>query len=471
VVAVIYSHGHLDHVGGVRAFVPEGADASIPIYANTRWPAYRTYQAIPAAPIRGLYQMGLMLPAGPEGVVGNGAGPAYRAGVSNYIVPTHLVDESLDVELAGVKLRLFHAPGDVDDGLAAWLPEQGVLLAGDAYYSMFPALSTPRFDRHRDAWKNLETLDKFRALGATHMVPGHLGVVSGRERVAERLTAFRDAIQFMHDQTLRLMNQGLGQTEVANAVRANFPAHLASDPNLVEYYQRLEWVVKGIYAKNGGWYGGDVVELVQIGPDERAQKLVALAGGREAMRAEAQRAYEGGERAWAAELARHLLRADPGDAASRALFANVLRAIGYDARSANLRNYMLTEALVVEGVFDPRTLKGLGRVGPDLLRPVADSVLFKRLGVYLNPAKSTDVAMTSGFTLRDTGAEHTLFVRRGVIEYRAGRPAKADLRVEFDRETWLAIAGRNLAWSNALQGGLLEASSESSLSAFAALFD
>ena len=470
IVAVIYSHGHLDHVGGVRAFVPAGGEASIPIYANRRWPHYRTEQAIQKTPLRGLYQMGGALPPGAAGVVGNGGGPVFRMGTPGFLPPTVLVDDELDVELAGVKIRLFHAPGDVDDGLAAWLPEERVLLAGDAYYPMFPALSTPRFDRHRDAWRNLETLDRFRTLGAEHVVPGHLWVISGREEVDQHLTAFRDAIQFMHDQTIRLLARGYGQTEAANQVRASFPAHLAADPDLAEYYQRLEWVVKGIYAKTGGWYGGDVVELVQVGPRERAQRLVELAGGTEPMRQAAETAYAAGDRAWAAELARSLVLADPEDAKSRALLASVLRSIGFDAKSANLRNYMLTEALVVDGRLDlarlpPRT------TAPDLLRSVDDSVLFRGLGVRLDPERSSDVEFTAGFTFSDTGAQHGLVVRRGVIEYLPERPAEADVRVVLERETWLAIAGGNLTWLDAVGSEAAETNSEEALARFEGFFD
>lgn len=471
IVAVVYSHGHLDHVGGVRAFVPEGRENEIPIYANRRWATYRTEQAIPKTPIRATYQMGGALPAGPAGVVGNGAGPVFRMGSMTFLPPTEVVDLRLDLELAGVPIVLFHAPGDVNDGLAAWLPEEGVLLAGDAYYPMFPALSTPRFDRHRDAWRNLETLDAFRQLGATHVVPGHLQVISGPDEVDRHLTAFRDAIQFMHDQTIRLLAQGLGQTEVAERVRATLPAHLAEDPDLGEYYQRLEWVVKGIYAKTGGWFGGDVVELVQIGPDERARRTVELAGGRGRLREAIERAYAKGDRAWAAELARHLVRADPGDDEARTLLTAILRSIGYDASSANLRNYMLTEAMVLERGIDPRRLAA-ARTPSALLRPVDDSVLFRALGVRLDPTKSSEVEMTVGITLTDSGAQHTLFLRRGVIEWRGGRPAEADLRMELDRETWLDVAGGTLSWLDGEASEKISAKpSRKALTRFAQLFD
>ncbi len=470
IVAVIYSHGHLDHVGGVRAFVPPGREAAIPIYANRRWPHYRTEQAIQKTPLRGLYQMGGALPTGDAGVVGNGGGPVFRMGSSGFLPPTILVDDELEFEAVGVKIRLFHAPGDVADGLAAWLPEEGVLLAGDAYYPMFPALSTPRFDRHRDAWRNLETLDRFRKLGAEHVVPGHLWVISGREQVAQHLTAFRDAIQFMHDQTIRLLARGYGQTETANQIRASFPAHLAADPDLAEYYQRLEWVVKGIYAKTGGWYGGDAVELVQIGPRERARRLATLAGGSGKLRLAAESAYAVGDRAWAAELARSLVLADPEDARSRELLADILRSIGFDAKSANLRNYMLTEALVVDGSLDLDRLPRR-KTAPDLLRSVDDSVLFRGLGVRLDPEQSRDVEFTAGFTFHDTGAQHGLVVRHGVIEYLPERPAEADLRVVLERETWLAIAGGNLSWLDALHSEAAEASSKEALARFEGFFD
>jgi alkyl sulfatase BDS1-like metallo-beta-lactamase superfamily hydrolase len=229
--------------------------------------------------------------------------------------------------------------------------------------------------------------------------------------------------------------------------------------------------VKGIYAKTGGWYGGDVVELVQIGPDERARRIVDLAGGRKQLREASESAYANGDRAWAAELARHLVRADPEDAESRALLAGILRSIGYDAVSANLRNDMLTEAMVLERGIDPRRLASPS-TAPDMLRPIDDSMLFRALGVSLDPARSGEVTMTVGITLTDTGTQHTIFVRRGVLEWRAGRPVEADLRVELDRETWLAVAGKTLTWLDGEESGKIQAESgREALVAFDQLFD
>ena len=139
-------------------------------------------------------------------------------------------------------------------------------------------------------------------------------------------------------------------------------------------------------------------------------------------------------------------------------------------RTANQRHYLLSEALVLDRIVDPSRFPVV--IHPDFLRANPDSVLFRALGTRLDPERSRDVDLVAGFTLRDTGAEHTVIVRRGVIEYRQGRPAKAELRVTLARETWLVIAGGVLRWTEALAKGALQVTPDAgALEEFAALFD
>ena len=151
-----------------------------------------------------------------------------------------------------------------------------------------------------------------------------------------------------------------------------------------------------------------------------------------------------------------LVTTKPDDKEARQDLAHVLRTIAYDSNTSNLRHYLLTEALVMEGKIDLSKLP-INLANPDFLNANPDSVLFRAQGTRLDPVSSAAVELVGSFRIRDTGEEHTLIIRRGVIEYRAGRPDKADLSVGLDRATWIQIAGGHLRWLDAEERGLLEA--------------
>ena len=166
-----------------------------------------------------------------------------------------------------------------------------------------------------------------------------------------------------------------------------------------------------------------------------------------------------------------LVVTDPKDEQARQMLARILRTIAYDSNTSNLRHYLLTEALVMEGKIDLDALP-VDVANPRFLEANPDSVLFRAQGTRLDPVRSADVELVGGFTMLDTGEEHTLIIRRGVIEWRAGRPAKADVRVRFERPTWIRIAGGHLRWLDALEQGTLEAEPDrAALARFVRHFD
>jgi len=456
IVGVIYSHGHGDHTGGVDAFIRPDERGTIPIYAGRNYQRYLRESAVPRGLMRAYYQMGYLIPKDITGSVGSGIGPAVGGGGATYQTPTVTVEDTLDLTLGGVRVQLFYSPSDLDDGLSAWLPDEKVMMVGDAAYAMLPAIATPRFEFGRQSWEALETLDRYRQYPIEQLLPGHLRVISGEVAVSNFLRNFRDLVQYLQDQSIRAVNRRLDHDEAAKEMEANLPAHLRDDPDLGERYHEFSWIAKGMYTKAGGWWSGDVVDLVRVTPSERAERTLDLIGSRKKVRKAAERAFEKGQRGWAAELVRMLVVTDPSDENARTMLARILRTIAYDSNTSNLRHYLLTEALVMEGKIDLETLP-VDVANPRFLAANPDSVLFRAQGTRLDPVSSGTVELTGGFTIRDTGEEHTLIIRRGVIEWRPGRPEKADVRVSFDRETWIMIAGGQLRWLDAERAGSLEA--------------
>jgi len=470
IVGVVYSHGHGDHTGGVDAFVSKEQRGKIPIYGGRNYQRYLREMAVPRGLTRAYYQMGGLLPKDETGSVGSGIGPTMGRGRASYQPPTHVVEDRLELDIGGVDVEVFYTPSDLDDGLSLWLPDEKVLMAGDAAYPMLPAIATPRFEFGRQSWEALETLDRYRALPVEHLLPGHLRPISGAAEVASFLTNFRDLVQYLQDQSIRAVNRRLDHAEAARELEANLPPHLANDPNLGEHYHEFDWIAKGMYTKAGGWWNGDVVELVGITPQERAERVIALAGGRKKVQKAADAAFGRGERGWSAELLRMLVRTDPSDEAARKALSRVLRTIAYDSNTSNLRHYLLTEALVMDGTLDLEQLP-INLANPAFLAPNPDSVLFRAQGTRLDPVSSAEVELTAAIRFLDTGDEHTLIIRRGVIEHREGRVEKPDVTIRLDRETWVLIAGGHVRWLDAFDQKRIEASDRVALAEFVKHFD
>lgn len=471
IVGVAYSHGHADHTGGIDAFVPYAKRGKIPIYGNRAYRRYLRESAVPRGLMRAYYQMGYLLPKDETGSIGSGIGPPVGGGQASYQPPTREVDGRLDLVLGGVRIQLFNSPSDLDDGLSIWLPDERVLMVGDAAYPMLPAVATPRFEHGRQSWEMLETLDLYRTFPVKHLLPGHLRPISGEAQVARFLTNFRDLVQYLQDQSIRAVNLRLDPDEAARRMEEQLPTHLAEDPDLAERYHEFHWIAKGMYTKAGGWWSGDVVDLVRVTPSERAHRVIELAGGRNAVRAAAARSFAEGDRGWAAELLRMLVTTDPGDTDAKEGLANTLRTIAYASNTSNLRHYLLTEALVMEGKVELESLP-INLANSDVLAANPDAVLFRAQGTRLDPVSSGEIELVGSFLIDDTAEEHTLIIRRGAIEYRKGRPPKHDLRVHFDRATWIRIAGGHLRWLDAEQKELLEVTpGRGALEAFVRHFD
>jgi alkyl sulfatase BDS1-like metallo-beta-lactamase superfamily hydrolase len=282
------------------------------------------------------------------------------------------------------------------------------------------------------------------------------------------LTDYRDAIQYVHDQTVRAMNEGL--TPDAIVERVKLPPHLAAKPYLHEYYGRVDWSVRAIFAGYLGWFGGNATDLMPLDREGRARRFSALAGGREALLERARAAAEEGDHAWALELADHLLALDPSGNEARGIRAAELRALGETQISANGRNYYLTQALETEGALeivppDPATAP------LDLLRGFPIESFMRALPVNLDPGKSADTNVIVGFRFPDIGEQYTVHVRRGVAEVRPRFPDSPDITVTADSMVWKEIlAGRRNAAVAFARGAVEVEGGAIDLAAFLLLF-
>lgn len=338
--AILYTHGHPDHTGGATVFA--GNDHP-DIYSH------RLLIEGPPEVVRGTRdggdQFGMTLPdalflnAGVQMQFGRVTRPT-REG---YLPPTRTFGGGeLSLTIAAVRLRLLHTPGETPENVAVWLPDQRVLIAGDVFYRAFPNLYPIRGGRPRPPEPWIASLDKMLALDAEHLVPGHTRPISGLAEARDALTAYRDGIQSILDQTIEGIRNCERPDELVQHVK--LPTHLSDNPYLAEYYGSVAWTVRAIYADRVGWFDGNATRLFPLAERERAAKIVDLAGGADAVVARAREALAAGEFQWAAELADCLLTNDGAHIAAKHVKAQALTELGERQINANARNYYLSAA-------------------------------------------------------------------------------------------------------------------------------
>jgi len=438
VKAVIYSHWHIDHFGGVAAFAShaDAASGKVKIIAHKDFLTNVIKSSAGGlGPILGArvdYSLGTLLEIGPEGRINGGLGPDFVIENPSLVQPNILVDDMLDITIAGVKMHIVWVPSEAPDEIAVWLPELELLhtveiLQGES----FPNLHTIRGTRYRDPELWFTGIDVLRTFPAKYMVPSHGRPVSGKEAVAETLTAYRDGIQFVYDQTIRYMNKGMLPDDLVEIVK--LPPHLAAHPWLGDFYGGVPHSVRQIYSGELGWFQGDPTFLAPTKPLEASKRYVKIMGGHSNVLKVAKEAASKGDHQWAAELTTHLIRINNDDTEARLLKAEALRQIGYGLTNNNWRNWYLTSAQELDGTIDYS--KGVELSAPDLLRAFPTSELINSLRFRLMAEKTLDVNMTFGVRLPDVNESYGLEIRRGVAQYYDSLPENADVVLELNRTT------------------------------------
>ncbi len=436
VKAIIYTHYHPDHTLGAGIMA---GDDNPDIYSHADTSRYleriatitreTTYR-------RGMRQFGTLLPHG--GLINAGIGPRLVNDGTNAIAPLTptktFSEDRFELEIAGLNMVLFFAPGETPDQIFIWMPEKKVLLPADNYYKTFPNLYAIRGTAYRDVQLWVNSIDKMRDLKPEYLVPQHTRPVTGAQEIYQTLTNYRDAIQFVHDQPIRLMNKGLTPLEIVERVK--LPPHLARQPYLHEYYGTVSWSVRAIFDGYLGWFGGNATDLFPLPLQERAIRFADLAGGEQALLDRAKQAVAGRDYQWALELTDQLLQLNPESGEVRMLKASALKALGSRQTASTARNYYLTQALEVEGKLHIGSMKI-----PDksLLKDLQVADIFNAMAVNLTPQKSADVDTVAGFRFPDTGEAFTVHVRRGVAEIQPRFPENPDIALTVDSTVWKEV--------------------------------
>ncbi|WP_439107455.1 alkyl sulfatase dimerization domain-containing protein [Congregibacter sp.] len=478
VKAVIYTHHHVDHISGAGAFI-DSADAEsgqVKVIAAENFLRELEDENQVTAPIMGiraLYMYGQLLDPVTDGRDYHISCCGYTLGteLGSYIAPNHFVDGSEEMTIAGIRMELFQTGGESASHLAVWLPDYQVMLTGDEIQGPnYPNLHSLRGTKPRDAIKWVTAIDRMRAYDAKHLVPSHGQPLDGQAEIQDMLTVYRDAIQFTHDQSLRLINKGYTPDDLANAI--SLPESMDRDPWTREMYGTVKHNVREFYVAYISWWNGDPAELDPLPRLEKARRLVELMGGRDRVFAEAEKAFTAGDDQWAAELTAYLVRLDREDMQSRYLKAAALRRIGYATANTNWRGFYLTSARELEGSVVPGDLLlqlQKKRFNPSQLE-TGQLLSLLRVRVDAEAAEGRNVSVA--YELTDTGEVYTLQLRNSILDIQATTEAEADVTLRLDRPLLDQLFLGDISYEDAIDQELLEIEgSKLKLRSFALAFD
>ena len=381
--AIIYTHNHGDHTFGAAYYLKsQNEKPQIIAHEDTDFYVQRIMGILnPIITSRSTRMFGTSLPE--KDLINVGIGPNLSVSKSptGYVKPDTTFSDTLKLNIEGIELELYHAPGETNDQIFIWLPKHKALMPGDNIYKTFPNLYTIRGTTHRDVKGWIDSIDHMKTFQPEYLFPSHTKPIIGKETIQDALNIYRDAIQYIHDQTIRLMNQGLYPDEIADIVK--LPKEIADSPYLYEFYGTVRWSVKSIFNGYLGWFSGNPAELDPLSRKEKASRISDLAGGSDMLLEQLHLAVKEKNMQWALELSDYLISLDLFTDEVKELRIEALIYEGSRSSNPNKRNYFLTSALELNGGIEEISL--LDRTSEELLHQISIDTLFDVLSTRYNP--------------------------------------------------------------------------------------
>ncbi len=475
VVAVIYTHSHLDHYGGVRGVIDE-ADVragKVAVIAPAGFMEAASGENVLAGmPMmrRAQFQFGHLLPRGPRGQVDAGLGKGVARGTPGLIAPTLSIEKPVEEHVVdGVRIVFQLAPEtEAPAEMHMFYPQLGVLNMAENACPLLHNFIPLRGAVARDPriWaRYISDAIAHYAPQSDILIGQHHWPVFGRAAVLDHLESQRDLYKHVHDQTLRYMNRGWRPAEIAEAI--DLPPGLAERWSVRGYYGTVSHNVKAVYQRYLSWYDGNPCNLHPLPPVATARKFVEYMGGAAAAIERARADYAKGEYRWVAQVMKEVVYAEPGNREARALCADALEQMGYQAESATWRNAFLYGAQELRhGVFQ---VPLRGGIGADTLAGLSSDLLFDLMAIRLDAAKAAGQSMVINWHFTDRDEKLALTLKHCTLSHRLGAFAEAAAAtVTTTRATLDAIVVRRTTPVEAVQSGALRI--EGDPSRLAALF-
>ncbi|WP_433899616.1 alkyl/aryl-sulfatase [Pseudomonas sp. PSE1(2024)] len=447
VTAIIFTHDHADHFGGVLGITSssEVAQRNIPIVAPAGFMEEATSENILAGPAmarRSMYQFGKNLTPGATGIVDTGLGKNVAYGSMGILPPTQIIDQPIQpLELDGVSF-VFHnmpgaeAPAELTFSIPALKAYGGAELLAQTMHNLLPIRGAKVRDALRWSDYTQIALDE---LGDTEVYFGqHNWPIWGNERIREFITKHRDVYKYLHDQTVRLMNAGYTPNEIADKIQ--LPDSLASYFGTRGYYGDLRHNVKAIYQMYLGAYDGNPAHLNPLVPKESAKRYVELMGGNAKVVEAARVAYDKGEYRWVAELLDQAVLAKPDDTAAKELLARAYEQMGYQAESATWRNSYLTAAMELRNGPPAKGVKRSDLI--ELMKQTPTERFLEAMAASLDGPAADGKNWTFNLVLTDTNESFVLWIENAVLHYRKGpSAANANATLTVTKDLFVQLLG------------------------------
>jgi alkyl sulfatase BDS1-like metallo-beta-lactamase superfamily hydrolase len=427
VSAVIFTHSHADHFGGVLGVISaeEAKTRNVPIVAPQGFMEEATSENLmvgTAMVRRSLFMYGDELSRDTKGLVDNGLGKAVAYGNVGVLPPTLIIDQPRqEMVIDGLKFVFHNVPGsEAPSEYVFEIPELKAFCGAEMMNHTLHNLYTLRGAKVRDALKWSDYLNQTLAYAADAEVvfTQHHWPVWGKENIREYIVKQRDAYKFIHDQTVRMINAGLTGPEIADTLQ--MPKALESYLSVHGYYGTIRHNARAVYQYYLGWFDAHPSNLDRLPPAEEARRYVALAGGIDNMVAAAQKAYDAGDFRWSAELLKHAVYAEPDNAAAKELLARSFEQMGYMAEAAPWRNFYLTGAFELRNGA-PKKGKSLN-IMMDMLQQTPIERFLERMAASLDGSKAADSNLKINLVFSDLEESYLLWIENAVLHFRKAPP-------------------------------------------------
>lgn len=468
VSAVIYTHSHIDHYGGVLGVTtPDAvAEGDVRVIAPDGFMREVVNENVIAGPMMGrraMFQFGPLLPIGPQGQVDAGLGKRTPSGPAGLIAPTEIVTETgAELEVGGLRIIFQNTPdAEAPAEMNFFFPDKSLLCMAENCTHNMHNLYPIRGAQTRDAlaWSKYihEALrlwgDQTDTMFSTHHWPRF-----GRADVAQFLELQRDVYRWLHDQTMRRANAGMVPSEIAEDL--SLPDVFGDHSHVQGYYGTVSHNAKAVYTKYLGWYDGNPANLNPLPPEPSAERYVDYMGGADEILRRARESFDAGEYRWVTQVVNHVIFADPTNLEARQLQADAFEQMGYQSESATWRNAYLQGAQELRDGYLEFPLA----MGRQIGHAMTAEQLIDTIGMRFDPEAFGHEAARINLHLTDLDEHHVIGVARMAVHHDPDTTdAAADVSLTTTRSTLVHILGTIVTLDDAVTAGDAEVEGEAAL--------
>ncbi|NHN71484.1 alkyl/aryl-sulfatase [Vibrio fluvialis] len=459
VVAVVYSHSHIDHFGGVRGIVDEkdvkaGKVKIIASHGFTEHAVSENVIAGNAMGRRAIFMYGALLPRNEFGGVNGGLGQTTSTGIATLIEPTDIIEKTGDeMTVDGVKMVFQYTPGtEAPTEMNTWFPDKKALWMAENSTNTMHNILTLRGALVRDAlkWSGYlqETIEMWGG-DVKVKFQSHHWPMWGNADIVEYFKKQRDIYKYTHDQTVRLMNQGYTGEEISEIIK--LPKTLENNWSTRGYYGTLRHNSRAVYQRYMGWYDGNPSDLNNLPPTNAAVKYVEYMGGESAAIQKAQADFDKGNYRWVAEVLKHVVFANPQSKKGKELLADAYEQLGYQSESGPWRSVYL------QGAYELRngtpSAGGVQTASPDIIKNMPPEMLFDYLAVRILPEKAEGKKFAINLNFTDLDEKYTLYLEDSVLIHTKKQSDKPNVTLTLTKSVLDDVQLGNVTLEKAIANG------------------